>query len=548
MGQSTVARRQRVDAERVIGWKVQNPDGENLGTVQNVVIDPATREVTRVVIAFGGFLGLGTKRYAVPWRALSARPDERILLLPADKSTIKEQSAAWDAHDEPAPEGVSLFLPSGRESSSALRVDLELPDELLSGETFSEEIRVTNLSSQTLDRVVVRQEIDAHFKMEPSRGAAVQSGELVWNVGTLDPDETRTLRVSGRVEGAESLRACCRASYELSACAVRPVVAPKLELDVDAPRECLVCDEIPVEIRARNAGNATLRDVELDAALPDGLEPLDGEAMKIDVLRPGETKSARLRLKPARRGEYTLQASARGGRADARATARVAVREPVLTILPGRSSELLAGSEGRAEFLVKNVGDGPSRDTGVEATASGSARLRESGSWALGTLAPGESRTIAATLDTTRTGTAEIALEAKGHCARAVSVRARLEVKGVPAVLLECVDAPDPVKVGGTAVYTIVALNQGSAPLTNLRLRCELEDSMLLESSDGATRGRGSRGALDFEPLPGLRPKEKAQWRVAVKALKPADARFKVSLTCDQIPRAVEETESTHFF
>ena len=53
---------------------------------------------------------------------------------------------------------------------------------------------------------------------------------------------------------------------------------------------------------------------------------------------------------------------------------------------------------------------------------------------------------------------------------------------------------------------------------------------------------------LDFMPLPVLEPKERADWTVTGVAVEPADARFKVTMTCDQIARPVEETESTHFF
>jgi len=47
-------------------------------------------------------------------------------------------------------------------------------------------------------------------------------------------------------------------------------------------------------------------------------------------------------------------------------------------------------------------------------------------------------------------------------------------------------------------------------------------------------------------PLASLPAKEKAVWRVVVKALKPANIRFKVTMLSDQLTRPVEETESTN--
>ena len=60
-------------ASKLIGTDVENPQGETLGDIKDVVIDPQTGRMAYAVLAFGGFLGMGEKYFAVPWEALTPK-------------------------------------------------------------------------------------------------------------------------------------------------------------------------------------------------------------------------------------------------------------------------------------------------------------------------------------------------------------------------------------------------------------------------------------------------------------------------------------------
>ena len=47
-----------------------NPDGENLGEIKDIMLDLETGKIDYFVIEFGGFLGLGVKYFAIPFRLL----------------------------------------------------------------------------------------------------------------------------------------------------------------------------------------------------------------------------------------------------------------------------------------------------------------------------------------------------------------------------------------------------------------------------------------------------------------------------------------------
>jgi len=59
---------QRMTGE-LIGLGVFNPQGETVGKISHLVIEP-DRRVSGVVLSVGGFLGLGSKAVAVPWEAI----------------------------------------------------------------------------------------------------------------------------------------------------------------------------------------------------------------------------------------------------------------------------------------------------------------------------------------------------------------------------------------------------------------------------------------------------------------------------------------------
>jgi sporulation protein YlmC with PRC-barrel domain len=68
---------------------VRNLAGDDLGTIDEIMIDIPSGRVAYAVLSYGGFLGMGDKLFAVPWSALKVDEDEKCFILNADKETIK---------------------------------------------------------------------------------------------------------------------------------------------------------------------------------------------------------------------------------------------------------------------------------------------------------------------------------------------------------------------------------------------------------------------------------------------------------------------------
>lgn len=63
-------------ASQIMGMEVKNLDGKVLGSINDIVLDPATGKVRYLAVSYGGWLGLGDKLFAVPNQAFQWRKDD----------------------------------------------------------------------------------------------------------------------------------------------------------------------------------------------------------------------------------------------------------------------------------------------------------------------------------------------------------------------------------------------------------------------------------------------------------------------------------------
>ena len=97
-------------ASKIIGETVYNRQYEDLGKIHELVIDAMEGYIAYAVLSFGGFMGMGNKLFAIPWKAFEfAKPEHTLLeiaepgdklMLNVDKEKLKaapgiDQDAKW---------------------------------------------------------------------------------------------------------------------------------------------------------------------------------------------------------------------------------------------------------------------------------------------------------------------------------------------------------------------------------------------------------------------------------------------------------------------
>ncbi|MDQ1254628.1 MAG: hypothetical protein QG646_3898 [Euryarchaeota archaeon] len=77
------------------GYKVVNTNGDDLGRVEDLMIDLNTGRVAYAALSLGGFMGMSDKLFAVPWQALSYIPAEQAFILAVPRN-ILEKAEGFD--------------------------------------------------------------------------------------------------------------------------------------------------------------------------------------------------------------------------------------------------------------------------------------------------------------------------------------------------------------------------------------------------------------------------------------------------------------------
>lgn len=445
-------------------------------------------------------------------------------------------------------------------------VEKEVPKEVKPNETFTYEIVVSNRSSFRADEVVLTETLPANFELtEVSPQPERRQDMLQWNFGSMSPGQREIINVSGYATRSGTLRLVGSTDIYFSLGRIDSVVAvvePLFEFVVDNQATAVINELIPTSMSFRNTGSAPVRNAKLLHTLPEGLVTETGtSSIELDIgnLQPGERKSYDMNLKGIAVGPYetTMVATANDG-LSASAVLSVNVQRPILEIDARAPDIRFVGNVLPYDIVVRNVGNAVARNTVITQELSDGTTLasaNEGGEargrivvWEAGTLQPGEAKRVNSRVVAEEIMTARSVMTAEADAADEVQAVAVTDIQGIPAILIEMGDINDPVPVGEVETYTITASNTGSLAATNVVLKCILEDSMEFVKSSGASKSSLEGNVLTFEALPALAPANEATWRVEVRAVRPGDVRFTVTIESNELSRPVTENEATNFY
>jgi hypothetical protein len=79
---------------------VRNAAGEDLGKIEELMVDVNTGRVAYAVLSFGGFLKMGNKLFAIPWEALQLDAANHQFILNVDKTRL-ESATGFDKDNWP---------------------------------------------------------------------------------------------------------------------------------------------------------------------------------------------------------------------------------------------------------------------------------------------------------------------------------------------------------------------------------------------------------------------------------------------------------------
>jgi len=92
-----------IGADQVQGTAIYNPRGDDLGSVEDVMIDKITGRIAYAVVGFGGFLGIGDRHYPLPWEKLKYDTSMGGYVVDLDRRTLEgapsyadDEAVTWE--------------------------------------------------------------------------------------------------------------------------------------------------------------------------------------------------------------------------------------------------------------------------------------------------------------------------------------------------------------------------------------------------------------------------------------------------------------------
>ncbi|MCZ6799272.1 MAG: hypothetical protein O7F12_02170 [Nitrospirae bacterium] len=454
--------------------------------------------------------------------------------------------------------------------SPSLGINQNCPSAIVVGEPAPFRFTVTNTSDELEARnVKVTSSLPDGLTYIQSTPPAQQLGNvLMWTLGNISPHDTQEVRLElqptrpGNLTHKLSVETS--GGYRTTSLCSTNAGEAKLTITQRCPADGIVGDTLRFTTTVENTGSGEAKNVEIVSVVPVGFRHASEQReirRVLPTLPAGSSHTATFEFVGGQPGTAISTAKVTAHNQQEEAQCEVTLRESSITITKTGPANRFLNRPVTYEIVISNPGNAPatgvvindSLPSGVQYTTSspsGTFNPTTNGlSWEVGSVAPGETKTF------TVTGRA---ITVGRHCNAAIvktsrqlreSAQVCTEVKGIGALLIVVTDAEDPVEVGETEQYSIVVTNQGTAPITNIKISAELSDKMKYVSSTGSSSRLVVLGKrVDFDPIPAIAPKKSITFTVTVRGTQPGDERFRVRMEADQLTSPVLVEESTNFY
>lgn len=181
-------------------------------------------------------------------------------------------------------------------------------------------------------------------------------------------------------------------------------------------------------------------------------------------------------------------------------------------------------------------------DAVVTATTDGGAVANHSVTWIISHLPPNATKQVCAVLKPSKIGALNFNPSASSTAVAPVQSVCEAEVIGIPAILLEKADDPDPVSIGDTTIYTVKVTNQGTAADANVQVVVTVAPELAPVSADA---GKIDGQSVILPVVPKLEAKQSVTYKIVAKGATAGDGHTKFTLSSDMLKSPVSAEEST---
>ncbi|MEQ8638816.1 hypothetical protein [Gimesia maris] len=255
--------------------------------------------------------------------------------------------------------------------------------------------------------------------------------------------------------------------------------------------EINVGQECEFELEIKNEGKQTAQDLLVEAFFPISVrltnaEPLPSSSRdhlewKFESLKAGEKKVIRISMIPSQRGAISAVANVRSTSALAES---FMVAEPMLQVAVKGPTNVMIGEPASQSVTISNPGTGTLHNVVLEAEIPKGLEhvTAEYLQMQVGSLNPGESRTIRLALAAVMGGEQVVNVQAKAEGGLVQATQARVNV--IAPKVQVAIDGPGLRYKGRSAQYVITTLNDGAAATNNVRVLHKIPEGFEFVNAD----------------------------------------------------------------
>lgn len=484
---------------------------------------------------------------------------------------------------KPDPNGVGPGTVVGRTmtavewSAPKLAITMQAPKVAGLDRESSISVIATNPGGADSSPVNVQAKIPEGLEIVGAEPApTVRTGQDVsWTSGSIPAGQKQEFRVLVKPTRKGSFTTTAYANTEdglqSRATASLEVGTAALKLSVDPPVVAATGDRIPVGFTVTNPSGVPIENATAWVNFDSGLEHDTGKneiEVTVGTLAAGQTRKMDVPLIARQTGKQKvrIRVTGDGGLIESGETT-LDVRRSELTVAVFGTDKLVPGEEGTYEVRLTNTGETSLPNVAVKASMpraltvkqvdnSGTIPASSDGvTWQVGTLAPGEKKTLKMSLSAGKQAEPEKIVATATSRVNPDSEKAALTAKGdfavgvvgQPALTLELADPSSSVPVGRRAGYKVIVRNRGTGPAKQVIVTVDVPEEYANIKATGANkesvRPEGSR--VIFPTVLEIPAGGTVTMYVEVEAAKSGDARMKAEVKADYLAQPLREEQAT---
>jgi uncharacterized repeat protein (TIGR01451 family) len=492
---------------------------------------------------------------------LSPVPSAAPTSTPATKPAAAKPAPPTNEHAPGVPVGpntnYTVQVPAiSIESSSPVMCNI--------GKTMEHHLLVKNIGSTPAEQIEVRGTFSltcTFLSTQPK--AEVDGSTVVWRLPRLDANAQQKLSVQLKPTSTGEMSCSTTVTFSSSSALKVQVGQPKLKLVCEGPKDTLVGSDVHVMLTVINTGTGRASGVRVRQDTGDVLQASSRTAAQIEVgtLEPGESRPVETLARAREPGTMRIALVA-DSEDDVKASVdhTVQVRAPKLELSSTGPDFRYLNRKATYQYVISNPGDAPALNVNlsiglpeglqfIEATSGGFYnQQKRTVEWVPGIIEAGQKQEFAVTVLAKKEGEHLQRATAWADHNLQASAQQTVKVGGTPSVVMEVVDAEDPIETGAVTSYEIRVTNRGSKAAERVQLVAHVPDGMQPMSAEGPTKFHIEGQQVIFDELPILNAQAAATCKVKVKGTKPGTVLFRAELTSPSLTRALSAEQATEVY